>query len=106
MDAAIVGHLARPSITNLPPALQGKRVALVHDWLTGLRGGEKCLAVLCRAFPHATLHTLIHRPGSVGPAIESLAIRTSVLQRIPGVFRHYRKLLPVMPLAARSLRIE
>ncbi len=41
------------------------RVALVHDWLTGMRGGEKCLEVLCRAFPDATLHTLIHRRGEL-----------------------------------------
>ena len=88
--------------TDLPPALRGRRVALVHDWLTGLRGGEKCLEVLCRAFPDATLHTLIHRPGSVGEAIGAMTIRTSPLQRIPGVFRHYRKLLPMMPMAARS----
>ena len=41
------------------------RVAFAHDWLTGMRGGEKCLEVLCRAFPDATLHTLIHRRGAL-----------------------------------------
>jgi glycosyltransferase involved in cell wall biosynthesis len=89
----------------LPPALRGLRVAIVHDWLTGLRGGEKCLEVVCRAFPDATLHTLLHREGAVGPTIGGMAIRTSPLQRVPGVFRHYRHLLPVMPLAARSWRV-
>ena len=82
--------------------LRGLRIALVHDWLTGMRGGEKCLEVLCEAFPNAQLHTLIHRKGKLSPAIESMAIRTSPLQRIPGIARHYRKLLPVMPLAARA----
>jgi glycosyltransferase involved in cell wall biosynthesis len=86
------------------PVLSGLRVALVHDWLTGMRGGEKCLEVLCRAFPAATLYTLIHRPGALSPAIEAMDIRTSPLQRIPGIFRHYRHLLPVMPLAARTWR--
>jgi glycosyltransferase involved in cell wall biosynthesis len=85
-------------------ALSGLRVALVHDWLTGMRGGEKCLEVLCRAFPDATLYTLIHRRGALSPAIEAMNIRTSPLQRIPGIFRHYRHLLPVMPLAARTWR--
>src|SRR5206468_6263903 len=80
----------------------GLRLALVHDWLTGMRGGEKCLEVLCRAFPDATLHTLIHRRGALSPSIEALTIRTSPLQHLPGVFRHYRSLLPVMPLAARA----
>ncbi len=82
--------------------LSSLRVALVHDWLTGMRGGEKCLEVLCRAFPHASLYTLIHRRGSTSQAIEAMSIRTSPLQRVPGVFRHYRHLLPVMPLAART----
>ncbi len=91
--------------TDLPPALRGLRVAIVHDWLTGLRGGEKCLEVVCSAFPDATLHTLIHRQGAVGPIIGGMAIRTSPLQRIPGVFRHYRHLLPVMPLAAKRWRV-
>jgi glycosyltransferase involved in cell wall biosynthesis len=84
------------------PDRSGLRVALVHDWLTGMRGGEKCLEVLCRAFPQATLYTLLHRPGSTSPAIERMAIRTSPLQQAPGVFRHYRHLLPLMPLAARA----
>ena len=38
------------------------RVALVHDWLTGMRGGEKVLEVLCRMYPSADLLTLVHVP--------------------------------------------
>jgi glycosyltransferase involved in cell wall biosynthesis len=94
-DSAVAGRVSTS-------VLSGLRVALVHDWLTGMRGGEKCLEVLCRAFPWATLHTLIHRRGALSATIEAMTIRTSPLQRVPGVFRHYRKLLPVMPLAARS----
>ena len=103
MEASVRGSSAWVGRTS-GPELSGLRVALVHDWLTGMRGGEKCLEVLCRAFPEATLHTLIHRRGATSPAIEALRIRTSPLQRVPGVFRHYRKLLPLMPLAARTWR--
>jgi glycosyltransferase involved in cell wall biosynthesis len=70
-----------------------------------MRGGEKCLDVLCQAFPDASLHTLIHRQGSLNPTIERMDIRTSPLQRIPGVFQHYRKLLPIMPTAARAWNV-
>jgi glycosyltransferase involved in cell wall biosynthesis len=90
----------------IPEPLAGLRIALVHDWLTGMRGGEKCLDVLCQAFPRATLYTLIHRRASLSPAIESMAIRTSPLQAIPGVFRYYRHLLPIMPLAMRAWRLK
>ena len=107
MDASIREGEAPASTTRQASIgnLGNLRVALVHDWLTGMRGGEKCLEVLCRAFPDATLHTLIHREGALSPAIEGMTIRTSPLQRVPGVLDHYRKLLPLMPMAARSWRL-
>src|SRR5260370_41744713 len=77
------------------------RVVLVHDWLTGMRGGEKVLEVLCRHWPRAPLYTLLHRKGSVSPLIENSKPITSFLQRFPQVHRYYRYLLPLMPLAAR-----
>ena len=52
------------------------RVALVHDWLTGMRGGERCLEVFCELFPTADLYTLLHVRGSVSPAIEGRRIIT------------------------------
>ena len=57
------------------------KVALVHYWLVGMRGGEKVLAELCAIFPEAPIFTLFHFPGSVSPAIESHPIHTSFLQR-------------------------
>ena len=74
-------------------ALANLRVVLVHDWLTGMRGGEKVLEVFCRRWPKANLFTLLHKRGSVCPDIERLAIRTSFLQWLPGVHRYYRYML-------------
>ena len=45
--------------------LPGLRVALVHDWLTGMRGGEKVLEELCALLPEAPIYTLFHFPGAV-----------------------------------------
>ncbi len=81
------------------------RAVLVHDWLTGMRGGEKCLEVLCRRWPHARLFTLLHQPGAVSPAIAGVRRTTSFLQALPGVVRYYRYLLPLMPTAVESLRL-
>jgi glycosyltransferase involved in cell wall biosynthesis len=78
-------------------AVDEPRVVLVHDWLTGMRGGEKCLEVLCRRWPDAPLFTLLHKRGSVSPVIERRPIRTSFLDRLPGIHRYYRYLLPLMP---------
>ena len=59
-------------------------VALVHDWLTGMRGGERCLEVFCELFPDADLFTLLHVPGSVAPIIEERRVVTSFIDRLPG----------------------
>ncbi|HUM13507.1 MAG TPA: glycosyltransferase [Myxococcaceae bacterium] len=79
------------------------RVALVHDWLTGRRGGELVLAELVRLFPDSEIFTLLHVPGSVGADVESRPIHTSPLQRLPGIEHRYRAALPLMPAALRFL---
>jgi glycosyltransferase involved in cell wall biosynthesis len=81
------------------------KVVLMHDWLTGFRGGERVLEVFCELFPDAPLYTLIHAPGSVPASIENREIITSFLQGIPGIHEHYRKFLPLFPRAADSLKI-
>jgi glycosyltransferase involved in cell wall biosynthesis len=86
-------------------ATEDPRIVLVHDWLTGMRGGEKCLEVLCRRWPHAPLFTLVHRHGSVSPIIERRPLRTSFLQHLPAVHRYYRYLLPLMPAALAGWRL-
>src|SRR5437868_6346119 len=78
------------------------RVALVHDWLTGMRGGERCLEVFCELFPDADLFTLLHVPGSVSPVIERRRIVTSFLQRLPRAAERYRYYLPLFPAAMRG----
>ncbi len=80
-------------------ALDGARVALVHDWLTGMRGGEKVLEAIAALVPGAPIYTLVHVPGSVSDELEAHPIHTSFLQRIPGIARHYRHYLPLFPSA-------
>jgi glycosyltransferase involved in cell wall biosynthesis len=82
------------------------QVAIIHDWLNGMRGGEKVLEALLEVFPGATIHTLFHEPGKVSPFIESHRIVTSPLNRIPGVYRHYRNLLPLFPAAIQSFDLS
>jgi glycosyltransferase involved in cell wall biosynthesis len=82
------------------------RVALVHDWLTGMRGGERVLESLVSLFPAADIFTLVHVPGSVAPAIEARPIRTSFIQRLPGAPRRFRQYLPLFPLAVRRFDLR
>ena len=82
------------------------RIALVHDWLTGMRGGEKVLDVLCRLYPSAPLWTLLHCPGEVSEAIEARPIHTSLLQHMPFASTLYRSYLPLFPLFAELHKAE
>jgi len=83
-----------------------KKIALVHDWLTGQRGGEKVLEVLAELFPQAPIYTLFHVRGSQTPDIESKVIRTSFLQRMPLAKRRYRSYLPLFPLAVELFDLQ
>jgi glycosyltransferase involved in cell wall biosynthesis len=82
------------------------RIALVHDWLTGMRGGERALEVVCERFPQAELFTLVHVPGSVSPTIERRRIHTSLVQHLPWVGRFYRHCLPLFPIAVEHFDLE
>lgn len=72
------------------------RCAIVHYWLLGMRGGEKVLEALCRLLPDADIFTLFYDPDSVSPLIRSHRIHASFLNPFR---RHYRSLLPLMPVA-------
>lgn len=82
------------------------RVAIIHDWLTWMRGGERCLEVFCELFPQADLYTLIYIPGSVSSGIERMEIRTSFIQHLPFSKRNYRKYLPLFPMAVERFRLK
>ncbi|MEQ1574798.1 MAG: glycosyltransferase [Vicinamibacterales bacterium] len=82
------------------------RTALVHDWLTGMRGGEKVLEALCELYPDADILTLVHRRGSVSAAIEGHHIATSFIQRMPLATTHYRRYLPLFPFAIEQLDLD
>ncbi|MBN1349087.1 glycosyltransferase [candidate division KSB1 bacterium] len=82
------------------------KVALIHDWLTGMRGGEKCLEVFCELFPDATVMTLLHLKGTVSPVIENMAIQTSFIQRLPALERKYRHYLPLFPAAIEQFDLR
>ena len=82
------------------------RVAIVHDWLTGMRGGERVLEGLLEIHPNAEVFTLVHVPGSVSPAIESARVHVSFLDRMPAARALYRYYLPLFPAAVGSLDLR
>lgn len=80
------------------------KVALVHYWLVGMRGGEKVLESFCRLYPQADIFALVAEPQNLSETIRSHKITTSFLQKVGGA-RHYQKMLPLMPYALESLDV-
>lgn len=93
-------------MTRIPKEWANIKTVLSHDWLTGMRGGERVLELLCEAFPDAPLYTLIHNPSAIVSGINAHSIHTSFLQRVPGIFKRYRYFLPIYPLAVSRFRPE
>jgi len=91
------------SVVQYPASWPSQSVALCHDWLTSMRGGEKVLELLGAGFPQADLYCLLYKPGSISPTIEQRRIHTSILQKVPGIYTRYRYLLPLFPFAVRTL---
>ncbi|HYT33075.1 MAG TPA: glycosyltransferase, partial [Thermoanaerobaculia bacterium] len=89
-----------------PESCPVMRTAVVHDWLNGMRGGEKVLEQILLVVPDPTIFTLFHVAGSVSPAIERYPIRVSSLNRLPFVRRYYRNLLPLFPAAVEAFDLS
>ncbi len=84
-------------------ALQGARLALVHDWLNQLGGAENVLEELTALFPGAPVYTSIYAPERMPAAYRGWEIRTSFMQRLPGVAAHHQRYLPLYPLAFQAM---
>jgi len=82
------------------------RIAIVHEWFTSMRGGEKCVEALCEVFPDATLYALLHVKGSVSPIIERMPMHTSFVQHLPFAATRYRHYLPLFPAAVRQFDLS
>ncbi len=81
------------------------KVALVHDWLVGMRGGEKCLEVFCELFPQADLYTLVYAPDRVSPIIRKMTVHPSWIGRLPQAGKYFRYLLPLFPHAIERFEL-
>jgi glycosyltransferase involved in cell wall biosynthesis len=82
------------------------RIALVHDWLITWRGGEKVLEALLELMPDAELFTLFHEPNAMPQSIERREVHTAFVDKIPFARQRHRELLPLLPLAVKSLDLK
>lgn len=82
------------------------RVAIIHYWLVGMRGGEKVVEALCRMFPEADLFTHVYRPEAVSEIIRSRRVEQSFIGSLPFPAKLYKNYLPLMPMALEQLDLR
>lgn len=88
-------------------AAQPRNVAIVHDWLVTWAGAEKVLEVLLDKYPQAELFTTVNFLGEdQAPALRGRTVHTSFIQKLPAARRHYRRYLPLMPLAVEQFDLK
>ncbi|MBQ7695827.1 MAG: glycosyltransferase [Lentisphaeria bacterium] len=82
------------------------RVALLHYWLTNMRGGEMVLAELCELFPEADIFTHAFAADKVASLFSRHKVRETFIGRLPGARRNCQKYLPLMPAALARLDLR
>ncbi|GJD54721.1 glycosyltransferase [Methylobacterium dankookense] len=82
------------------------RVAIVHYWLVGMRGGEKVVESLLRIYPEADLFVHVYKPEAVSPLIRSRRVVESFIGRLPFAAKLYKNYLPLMPMALEQLDLR
>ncbi len=97
-----VGGLSRPNLSRGTPM----KVALIHYWLVGMRGGEKVLESLCRMFPQADIFTHVYDPDRVSPLIRRHKVTTTSIARLPMANKMYTKYVSKMPRALEELDLS
>jgi glycosyltransferase involved in cell wall biosynthesis len=82
------------------------KVAIVHYWLVGMRGGEKVVEALCEMYPQADIFTHVYVPEMVSERIRRHRIIPTFINALPRAARMYKTYLPLMPLALEQLDLR
>jgi glycosyltransferase involved in cell wall biosynthesis len=84
----------------------GRKVAIVHDWLIGMRGGEKVLESMLDIFAEADIFSLFFEPRHISEKIKSHNIFTSPLNKYAFIRNRHRHFLPLLPAAVESFPLR
>jgi glycosyltransferase involved in cell wall biosynthesis len=82
------------------------KVAIFHDWLVGMRGGEKVVEALCELYPQADIFTHVYLPEMVSETIRRHRVIPTFINALPRAATMYKNYLPLMPLALEQLDLR
>jgi glycosyltransferase involved in cell wall biosynthesis len=84
---------------------QAEELVLGHDYLIQMGGAERVVASMLRKWPGSPVYTSAARYETLLPEFRGAAIRTSWMQRLPGIQRHFKKYFALYPAAFRSFGV-
>jgi glycosyltransferase involved in cell wall biosynthesis len=82
------------------------KVAIIHYWLVGMRGGEKVIDALCEMYPQADIFTHVYVPEMISERIRQHRVIPTFINALPRAARMYKTYLPLMPLALEQLDLR
>ena len=82
------------------------KVAIIHYWLTKMRGGEKVLENICDIYPEADIYTHVYNPNKISERLKKHNIYTTFINSLPYSKKKYRYYLPLMPFALKKINLS
>jgi glycosyltransferase involved in cell wall biosynthesis len=82
------------------------KVAIIHYWLVGMRGGEKVIEALCEMYPQADIFTHVYVPAMVSDRIRQHRVIPTFINALPRAAKMYKTYLPLMPLALEQIDLS
>lgn len=82
------------------------KVAIVHDWLNQIGGAEGVLETLVHMFPGAPVYTSIYWRDGMPPAYRRWDIRTTWMDRLPGIYQNHQPYVLLYPWAFGGLQLN
>lgn len=82
------------------------RIAVVHDYFTQMGGAEQVTSQIFNIFPQADLFAAVALRECMPERVRNTPVRTSWMQRLPWMKRHYRQYFLLYPLGVESLDLS
>lgn len=82
------------------------KIAIVHYWLVGMRGGEKVLESICELYPQADIFTHVYDRDAMSSTINRHRVSSTFIQKLPFSLKKYPYYLPLMPLALEQIDLR
>jgi len=82
------------------------KLAIVHDYLNQFGGAERVVSAMHSVFPDAPVFTSIFDRKNMPEEFSRMDVRTTFMQRLPGIMRHFKTYLPLYPFAFESMDLR